>query len=113
MIKDLFASGSSLLSFEVFPPKKDNEFAGVFSTIDELAALNPDFISVTYGAGGSNSKKTLEVASYIQNEKKRTIIKHIKDIWKRKKKRTQNLWPEEKKHIKSHKQNIRPGSVLK
>ena len=77
MIKDLFASGSPLLSFEVFPPKKDDEFAGVFSTIDELAALNPDFISVTYGAGGSNSKKTLEVASYIQNEKKIEALCHM------------------------------------
>ncbi|MDY6103126.1 MAG: methylenetetrahydrofolate reductase, partial [Acetatifactor sp.] len=56
------------LSFEVFPPKKDGEFDKAFQILDELAALNPEFISVTYGAGGSQSKKTTEIASYIQNQ---------------------------------------------
>lgn len=56
------------LSFEVFPPKKDGEFEAAFEVLDELATLNPDFISVTYGAGGSRSKKTVEIASYIQNK---------------------------------------------
>lgn len=55
------------ISFEVFPPKKDGEFDAAFETLDKLAALKPDFISVTYGAGGSRSKKTVEIASYIQN----------------------------------------------
>ena len=57
MIKDIFAKNKQVLSFEVFPPKKDDDFDNVFKTIDELAQLDPDFISVTYGAGGSNSKK--------------------------------------------------------
>ena len=77
MIKDIFGSKPCTLSFEVFPPKKDDDFEGVFMTIDELAELKPDFISVTYGAGGSNSKKTLEVASYIQNEKKIEALCHM------------------------------------
>ncbi|MCR5357259.1 MAG: methylenetetrahydrofolate reductase [NAD(P)H] [Lachnospiraceae bacterium] len=77
MIKDKFTANRSALSFEVFPPKKDDDFANVFKTIDDLAALNPDFISVTYGAGGSNSKKTLEVASYIQNEKGIDALCHM------------------------------------
>ncbi|MBR5407383.1 MAG: methylenetetrahydrofolate reductase [Lachnospiraceae bacterium] len=77
MIKDKFAAKPTLLSFEVFPPKKDDDFASVFSTIDELSVLGPDFISVTYGAGGSNSKKTLEVASYIQNEKGIDALCHM------------------------------------
>jgi len=55
------------ISFEVFPPKKDGEFESAFQVLDALAALSPDFISVTYGAGGSRSKKTVEIASYIQN----------------------------------------------
>lgn len=55
------------LSFEVFPPKKDGEFEAAFEVLDELGKLSPDFISVTYGAGGSRSKKTVEIASYIQN----------------------------------------------
>ena len=57
MIKDIYAKKRPLFSFEVFPPKKDGEFEAVYSVLDRLAALNPDFISVTYGAGGSNSKK--------------------------------------------------------
>lgn len=55
------------ISFEVFPPKKDGEFQTAFATLDKLGALAPAFISVTYGAGGSNSGKTVEIASYIQN----------------------------------------------
>lgn len=66
MFKDMFERDSSL-SFEVFPPKKDDEFDNCFKVLDSLAKLNPDFISVTYGAGGSHSKKTVEIASYIQN----------------------------------------------
>lgn len=68
MIKQYYQNNKTLLSFEVFPPKKQDDFPAVYSTLDELKALSPDFISVTFGAGGSNSKKTVEVASYIQNE---------------------------------------------
>lgn len=66
MIKDLL-NGKRTLSFEVFPPKKDGEFEAAFEVLDALATLHPDFISVTYGAGGSRSGKTVEIASYIQN----------------------------------------------
>lgn len=65
------------LSFEVFPPKKEGEFEAAFSVLDRLALLNPDFISVTYGAGGSNSKKTVEIASYIQNILKIPALAHL------------------------------------
>ena len=41
------------MSFEVFPPKKNDEFDNCYNVLDSLAKLNPDFISVTYGAGGS------------------------------------------------------------
>lgn len=67
MIQDIFTNKKPALSFEVFPPKKDDEFDSVYATLDKLSALKPDFISVTYGAGGSRSKKTTEIASYIQN----------------------------------------------
>lgn len=49
MIKDLFEQKKPTLSFEVFPPKKDDEFEGVYSTLDKLSVLKPDFISVTFG----------------------------------------------------------------
>ena len=67
MIIDLFNKKKPTISFEVFPPKKDDEFEGVYATLDKLSVLKPDFISVTYGAGGSRSKKTVEIASYIKN----------------------------------------------
>lgn len=76
MIKDLF-SRKKTLSFEVFPPKKDGEFEKAYETLDALAALNPDFISVTYGAGGSRSKTTVEIASYIQNTLHIETLAHI------------------------------------
>jgi methylenetetrahydrofolate reductase (NADPH) len=67
----------SILSFEVFPPKKDDEFEGVYSVLDKLSSLNPAFISVTYGAGGSRSKKTVEIADYIQNKLGITALAHM------------------------------------
>ena len=66
------------LSFEVFPPKKGGEGKEkLLATIDELAGLRPDFISVTYGAGGSNSKNTVEIADYIQNSAHVNALAHI------------------------------------
>ena len=56
-----------ILSLEVFPPKKDDEFDSAYEVLNQMAKLNPAFISVTYGAGGSRSKKTIDIASYIQN----------------------------------------------
>ena len=77
MIKQYYQNKKPLLSFEVFPPKKQDDFPAVYSTLDELKTLSPDFISVTFGAGGSNSKKTAEIASYIQNECKIEALLHM------------------------------------
>ena len=66
MLQNIFENKRTI-SFEVFPPKKDGEFETVFETLAALGRLSPDFISVTYGAGGSRSGKTVEIASYIQN----------------------------------------------
>jgi methylenetetrahydrofolate reductase (NADPH) len=65
------------LSFEVYPPKKDMEFPASYQVLDALAALHPDFVSVTYGAGGSRSTKTIELASYIQNTLHLTALAHM------------------------------------
>lgn len=67
MIKDIYRQGRTVFSFEVFPPKKEEEIYDIYKTLDALKTLNPDFISVTYGAGGSNSKKTAAIAAYIRN----------------------------------------------
>jgi len=65
------------LSFEVFPPKKDEEFENIFSFLKETAKLHPDFISCTYGAGGSRAGKTIEIASFIQKELGIDAIAHL------------------------------------
>lgn len=65
------------LSFEVFPPKKEEEFENIFEFLREAAKLHPDFISCTYGAGGSRAGKTIEIASFIQKELGINAIAHI------------------------------------
>lgn len=55
------------LSFEIFPPKKDSELKNIDETLSVLCELEPDFISVTFGAGGSaNNSRTIEVAKKIK-----------------------------------------------
>jgi methylenetetrahydrofolate reductase (NADPH) len=55
------------LSFEIYPPKKDAELENIDETLDVLCELNPDFISVTFGAGGSsNNNRTIELAKKIK-----------------------------------------------
>ncbi|MCQ2249412.1 MAG: methylenetetrahydrofolate reductase [NAD(P)H] [Treponema sp.] len=58
----------TLFSFEVFPPKKNMDISSIYSTLDQLKELKPDFISVTYGAGGSsNCDNTLNIAKRIKD----------------------------------------------
>lgn len=55
------------LSFEIFPPKKDDELKNIDATLEVLSELKPDFISVTFGAGGSsNCNRTIELARKIK-----------------------------------------------
>ena len=65
---ELFNKNRCVFSFEGFPPKKDTPAEGIYSTLDRLKKLSPDFISVTYGAGGTNGDNvTGDIASYINN----------------------------------------------
>ncbi len=64
-IKDIL-SKKETLSFEVFPPRREGEFESLVSTIHDLKKYNPDWISVTYGAGGSTKSRTAEIASMIK-----------------------------------------------
>lgn len=65
------------ISFEVFPPKTDEGFDKVASATDEMAKLNPAFISVTYGAGGGTSKNTAKIASHIKDELHVLSLAHL------------------------------------
>lgn len=64
-------------SFEIFPPKGKADLEGIFGTIDALASLSPDFISVTYGAGGSSRDNTVEIASAIQTKYNIPALAHL------------------------------------
>ena len=55
-------------TFEIFPPKGSKSLDGTWATIDSLASLGPDLISVTYGAGGTSRDNTVQIASGIQNK---------------------------------------------
>lgn len=66
------------LSFEIFPPKNnENDITSIYTTISELSKLNPDFISVTYGANGSTSKNTCQIASTIKNKYGIEAVAHL------------------------------------
>ena len=70
----------AIFSFEIFPPKRDMPIDTVYRTLDQLTDLEPDFISVTCGAGGSadgSNRRTIEVASAIQNKYHRDGIAHL------------------------------------
>ena len=67
MIHNRYTGDDIEFSCEVFPPKRDDDMYEIFQTLDAIEDMKPDFISVTYCAGGSNSRKTAKIASYIQN----------------------------------------------
>ncbi len=64
----LFGSGSPVISFEFFPPKTDRGYESLLRTIADLKRLDPAFVSVTWGAGGSTRRKTVELVIKIQQE---------------------------------------------
>jgi methylenetetrahydrofolate reductase (NADPH) len=68
-IDELFSTNTGpVFSFEFFPPKTDEGLRNLFEAIGALRALQPDFVSVTYGAGGSTRHKTIEIVSRIKRE---------------------------------------------
>ncbi|MBR4860947.1 MAG: methylenetetrahydrofolate reductase [Firmicutes bacterium] len=76
-IKDILAREKVTLSYEVFPPKKDMPFEPVLSAVDKLCLDKPDFMSVTYGAGGGTGHNTVKIASHVQNELGVTALAHL------------------------------------
>ncbi|MEX2208739.1 MAG: methylenetetrahydrofolate reductase [NAD(P)H] [Myxococcota bacterium] len=76
-IADRFGAGSPVISFEFFPPKSDAGFDALFRTIAELEQLSPAFVSVTWGAGGSTRRKTVELVARIQDEIALTAMAHL------------------------------------
>ncbi len=76
-IADIIKSDKPTISFEVFPPKTTDKFDSVKKATEEIAALKPDFMSVTYGAGGGTSEFTADIAENIQNTFGVPVLAHI------------------------------------
>lgn len=76
-ISDLLAAEKPTLSFEVFPPKTDDTYETVKYAAEHIAMLKPDFMSVTYGAGGGTSRYTLDIANDIKTKYNVPMIAHL------------------------------------
>lgn len=75
-VKNIINAEKPSLSFEVFPPKTQDKFETVSSAATKIAELKPDFMSVTYGAGGTTAKYTVEIAKSI-SDKGVTPLAHL------------------------------------
>jgi methylenetetrahydrofolate reductase (NADH) len=67
-IDQILAAGGPVFSFEFFPPKTDAGEGNLYAALAELRTLEPSFVSVTYGAGGSTREKTIEIVKRIREE---------------------------------------------
>ena len=76
-ISQLYGSGKPVISFEFFPPKTEKGYQSLFRTISELQDLDPGFVSVTMGAGGSTRRKTVDLVTQIQRELDLTAMAHL------------------------------------
>jgi methylenetetrahydrofolate reductase (NADPH) len=76
-IQDIFARHSPTFSFEFFPPKTEQASEELFRTIASLQELQPSFVSVTYGAGGSSRDLTHDLVVRIERETDLTAVSHL------------------------------------
>src|SRR5438552_5212631 len=76
-IQDIFREHRTTFSFEFFPPKTDEAAEELFVNIARLQELQPSFVSVTYGAGGSTRERTHDLVVRIHKETKLTAVSHL------------------------------------
>ncbi len=76
-IADLFQTGKPSISFEFFPPQTDKGFRSLYRTIGELKRIDPSFVSVTMGAGGSTRSKTVDLVIEIEKNLGLTAMTHL------------------------------------
>jgi methylenetetrahydrofolate reductase (NADPH) len=76
-ISDIYSQQSRVFSFEFFPPKTDEGFRSLYRTIEKLKNRGPGFVSVTWGAGGSTRRKTVDLVIDIQRELGITAMAHL------------------------------------
>ena len=76
-LAEIFKNKSPAISFELFPPRTAKAMNDLEERLPKLISLNPDFITVTYGALGSNRDQTLEITSQIKNHYKMETAHHL------------------------------------
>jgi len=76
-IRDLLKKRRPLLSFEFFPPKDENGLGALKKAAEELRAAEPDFVTVTYGAGGSTRQRTFEVCDFLKSAGFPVVMPHL------------------------------------
>ncbi len=76
-ITNLFNTKKPVISLEVFPPKPDVPLESIYDSLSRFASLNPDYISVTYGAGGNSKSMTVDIASRVKASHKIESMAHF------------------------------------
>ena len=76
-IADVLRQPGPHFSFEFFPPKNEADSEQLFRSIEDLSAINPAFVSVTYGAGGRTRHLTRDLVIRLQQETALTVVAHI------------------------------------
>jgi len=76
-VVDLVGGNGPIFSFEFFPPKTEQGERTLYQTIEQLRELQPSFVSVTYGAGGSTRDKTLDIVRRIKHEIGIEAVAHL------------------------------------
>jgi methylenetetrahydrofolate reductase (NADPH) len=76
-ISELFTQGRPLRSLEFFPPKDDAGVDALRATAAALKRMNPDFVSVTYGAGGSTRERTAQICDFLKRDFELTVMPHL------------------------------------
>lgn len=76
-ISDLFALSRPLRSLEFFPPKDDAGVDALRATATALKKINPDFVSVTYGAGGTTRDRTAQICDFLKRDFGFTVMPHL------------------------------------
>ncbi|EKD27866.1 MAG: hypothetical protein ACD_79C00517G0001 [uncultured bacterium] len=77
ILSDIFKTGKKTLSFEVFPPKTAQGMENLIFHLKQLEKYSADYISVTYGAGGSSQDKSLELLDAVHKNFERTVVAHF------------------------------------